>query len=83
MLISDFNCVQVEKLETVSRDGDAKSTQTRILASSSIGMIIRSAPYIFLSNTLSTKAVGMHLLLLFLILLLASILVCVLFATTF
>ena len=43
-------------------------------------MIIQGAPYMFLSNTVSTKNVGIALCIIILMILLATILVCVLFA---
>ena len=43
-------------------------------------MTIQGAPYIFLSNTVSTKNVGIAPCTIILMLLLATILVCVLFA---
>ena len=67
--------IKIFSNETVHRDGGAKGIQTRILASS-IRMIYKVHPTSFLSNTISTKTAGMHLVLSFLHSL-ASILVCV------
>ena len=39
--------IKIISNETVSRDGGAKITQTRIVASGRIRMIIQGAPYIF------------------------------------
>ena len=44
------------------KDGGAKSTQTKVLASSSVRMIIQGAPYIFLIYTVSIKTVGILIL---------------------
>ena len=47
MLKLNFTSIRIISNETVSRDGDAKSTQTSIVASSSIRMIIQGASYTF------------------------------------